>query len=274
VVQGAVQASPILDPSTNSLGQSTVVEADHFWFTSPDNQNVAGLAGRQSYSISQLDAVVQELGLGGFIQDWERVADQRNYESVINKPPVASFDFATVETIGDSAAGFLFYANSSNDPGGEIVRYDWNFGDGTVAEGMIVTHSYSSAGQYLLTLTVTDDRGASATTTQTMVAVPNQPPVANFEAQINGVPLTTLTVTVNQVISFDGLSSQDPDGDIISYVWDFGDGTSLGEGSTVEHSYSEAGPYIITLTVTDDRGASSTKSQQIEIRLPPAPGPN
>ena len=80
--------------------------------------------------------------------------------------PVASF---TVEpqnpAVGDVVA---FDARLSYDPDGEIVTYSWNFGDEGTAEGMTVNHSYNTAGDYIVTLTVTDDYGISMTTAITL----------------------------------------------------------------------------------------------------------
>ena len=87
----------------------------------------------------------------------------------------------------------------------------------------------------------------------------NQPPVANAGADRSG--------KVSENISFDGSSSYDPDGAIINYSWDFGDGSS-DEGTSVQHIYSEPGDYVVTLQVTDDRGAYSTSSINVQTTWP------
>ena len=74
---------------------------------------------------------------------------------------------------------------------------------------------------------------------------PNEPPVAMAQ-----VTCDHLTCT------FDGSQSSDPDGSVVSYSWNFGDGTT-GSGETATHSYAGAGNYTVTLTVTDDRGGNS-----------------
>lgn len=81
----------------------------------------------------------------------------------------------------------------------------------------------------------------------------NLPPTGHF----------TYTVTGN-TISVDGSSSSDPDGVIVNYAWDFGDGT-VGSGATVAHTYTVAGAYVVTLTVKDDAGATATTKQTITI---------
>ncbi|KON32112.1 hypothetical protein AC477_03400, partial [miscellaneous Crenarchaeota group-1 archaeon SG8-32-1] len=62
---------------------------------------------------------------------------------------------------------------------------------------------------------------------------------------------------IGEIISFDASGSYDSDGTIVSYLWDFGDGTKE-KGVTVAHSYSEAGAFNVTLTITDDDGSSSS----------------
>lgn len=90
----------------------------------------------------------------------------------------------------------------------------------------------------------------------------NQPPVANFSYTANYL-----------VVSFDASSSSDPDGNIVSYAWNFGDGTT-GSGVTTSRTYAAAGTYTVTLTVTDNAGATGTKSQNVTVTSPPSGGNN
>jgi PKD repeat protein len=91
----------------------------------------------------------------------------------------------------------------------------------------------------------------------TTISSANQPPTASFSATpTSGVaPLT---------VNFDASGSYDPDGSIVSYTWNFGDGAT-GTGSAVGHTYTSGNIYIVSLTVTDNDGATDTGTRQILV---------
>ncbi len=91
-----------------------------------------------------------------------------------NQPPVASFTFSP--TNPDPGQNVVFDAAASSDPDGTITAYNWNFGDGTTGTGMKITKAYTSAGVYTVTLTVTDNLGATGTTTRTIQVGTAPPP--------------------------------------------------------------------------------------------------
>ena len=92
--------------------------------------------------------------------------------------------------------------------------------------------------------------------------LPNESPVASFE-----LGATYLDVSV------DGSGSSDPDGAVVGYAWDFGDGAT-GEGKAASHTYAAAGTYTIGLTVTDDRGATGTATRSVTVTEPPVVDPD
>jgi PKD repeat protein len=175
-------------------------------------------------------------------------------ETVLNQVPIASFS-ESAETVS-SGEIIHFDASGSYDPDGSIVSYVWGFGDGITATGTEVDHSYIDSGIYIVTLTVTDDDGATGLATATKNIL-NRPPVALFTENAT-------TVTQDEAISFDASESYDRDGAIVGYSWDFGDGTTA-TGVTVDHVYSEDGNYTVTLTVTDDDGASSSVVAEMTV---------
>ncbi|MBN1444154.1 MAG: PKD domain-containing protein, partial [Planctomycetes bacterium] len=88
-------------------------------------------------------------------------------DPAVNRPPRPSFD--VVPRPDQDPLAVLFDASRSVDPDGEIIRYEWRFGDGRTAEGRIVTHIYLSAGEYETVLDVVDDGGAVASATSSFV---------------------------------------------------------------------------------------------------------
>ncbi|TFD56802.1 PKD domain-containing protein [Cryobacterium suzukii] len=173
-----------------------------------------------------------------------------------NVEPTASFSSAiTYRDLSVDATG-------STDSDGTITSYAWNFGDDNTATGATATHSYAASGSYPVTLTVTDNSGASTVTTRTVIATDppaNALPTAAFSYQ--ATPLT---------VAMDASTSADSDGTITGYSWDFGDG-STGSGVTSSHSYAVEGAYDVTLTVTDNSSATAQTKQTVVV---PAADPN
>jgi PKD repeat protein len=168
----------------------------------------------------------------------------------IDAPPVANPDGPYTGTVDIPVT---FDGSGSTDDWA-IVSYAWDFGDPndpTPGAGVDPQHTYTAAGEYTVSLTVTDDAGQTDTATTTaLIGDGNLPPVADA-----GGPYSA---DVDEVITFNGTGSTDPNGDetIVSYDWDFGDGTVLLDaGPTPTHAYTEAGLYHVSLTVTDDHGA-------------------
>jgi chitodextrinase/predicted DNA-binding WGR domain protein len=171
--------------------------------------------------------------------------------------PVASF--TATPTSGASPLVVTFDGSASYDTDGSIVSYDWNFGDGGTAAGAIVTHTYTTSGTFSASLTVTDNDGKTGNASgDIQVSNPNQPPVADF----NFTPSTGIYPCE---IAFDGGPSRDPDGTIVDYSWNFGDG-GRGSGRVPRHTYTRWGTFSVSLTVWDDSGASANKVRSIEIR--------
>ncbi|MFF1635008.1 LamG-like jellyroll fold domain-containing protein [Leifsonia sp. NPDC058248] len=171
-----------------------------------------------------------------------------------NQAPTAAFT-STVTNLS-----VAFDGSTSHDPDGNVNSYAWDFGDGSTGTGVNPTHAYGSAATYTVTLTVTDNQGlASAPVTHdvTTTLSPNQLPTASFTATPNG-----LTVGVN------GTASNDPDGMIQSYAWDFGDGGTA-TTPTANHTYATGGTYPVKLTVTDNRGGTNTATKSVTVTAPP-----
>ncbi len=138
-------------------------------------------------------------------------------------------------------ASVRFSGAASSDPQTSALTYAWNFGDNTAGTGVAPSHSYAAVGSYTVSVTATDILGLSATA-KTTATIAAQAPAANA-----GGPYAT---SVGSPVSFDGSGSSDPQGQTLTYAWDFGDGTT-GNGALQSHFYSTHGAYTATLTVTD-----------------------
>ena len=195
-----------------------------------------------------VNAVAGNLRLGSGSPCLGSASDEGNmgYEYPGNRLPVAN--------AGPDKNAKLNYSvtldgSSSFDPDGDnLTYYHWTFGDGGTGSGAIVNHTYSSTGQYTVTLEVNDGTGPDTDTCLITVAQ-NIAPVANAGPD--------RTVYVGDVVTFNGSESYDPDGDPLVYTWDFGDG-GTGLGVTKTHTYTIAGTYTVTLTADDGWGGVDT----------------
>jgi PKD repeat protein len=179
----------------------------------------------------------------------------------MNQSPSASF--AVLPPAPSVAAWARFDATASTDPDGSIVSYQWSFGDGATATGNVVYHQFTSAGTFPVTLTVTDNGGATNSATQPVqVGTPMQAPVASFT-------FSPSSPIVGSPVVFNASSSYDPDGVIVSYQWDLnGDGTVDTTGATGQVTYSSPRTAVVRLTVTDNSGLSTSTTQTIVVSLP------
>ena len=180
----------------------------------------------------------------------------------VNELPVASFVYdADNLTV-------VFNASASSDPDGSIANYSWTFGDEIGAFGNVTRHVYAKDGSYKVALTVTDDKGGKNSTKKDLTVsmkvtpVDEQKPVAKIEYEVD-----ELTVEVS------GAKSRAPEGgSVVTYSWVFGDGATA-TGVTARHTYAASGSYVITLTVTDDKGSTNSTSVKVDVKTNPTPPP-
>jgi PKD repeat protein len=173
-----------------------------------------------------------------------------------NRRPLA--DFRATPRRGNKPLTVTFTSLSS-DPDGDVVAFGWNFGDGRGSIEENPTHTYTSAGEFVVTLMAADERGLTSEVKRQTVSVKvNQPPRADFRAdpRRGEAPLT---------VTFANRSS-DPEGDRMTFTWDFGDGTT-GTETNPEHSYAGTGMFEVTLTATDYRGARSEQPKREIIEV-------
>ena len=155
-----------------------------------------------------------------------------------------------------------FDGSSSSDPDGSIVGYRWDFTDDgnwdtDWLSSPTTNHSYSSTGTYTVRLGVKDNDGAVDDASTTVSVFLSEPPVADANGPYYGL--------VDEWIEFNGSGSYDPDGEITSYLWDFGDNQTSDMMNPV-HSYLAPVNYTVTLKVTDDTDIEDTHTTTANIR--------
>ena len=169
--------------------------------------------------------------------------DQITQSVTVNEQPTASFTATTV--CQGQATQF-----TSTSTGQNITSYQWNFGDGQTGTGPNPTHTYAQAGTYQVILSVESAGGCFHQVTQTVTV--NAQPTANFSAT---------TVCQGQATQFTNASTGQG---ITGYQWNFGDNTT-GTGQNPTHTYSQAGSYQVTLTVTTSSGCSDVATQTVIV---------
>ena len=235
-------------------------------------QVLIGTGGRDFYSLSGSHALLQAsqahtwgvlkltLTATGYTGQFVPVAGKTWTDSFTgtcnkaptgNQPPAANFN-ATSNGLTAS------FTDTSTDSDGSIASRAWEFGDGSTSTTANPSHTYASAGSYTVKLTVTDNGGASHSVSKpiTVTAPGNANPVAGFNF-----------TTSNLTASFTDTST-DSDGSIAARAWDFGDG-STSTTANPSHTYASAGSYNVSLTVTDNDGATDAITRSVTVTAPP-----
>jgi PKD repeat protein len=174
-------------------------------------------------------------------------------------PPTARFSYSC-------AAAVCSFVSTSYDHFGSIAAQAWNFGDGGTSTEVSPSHTYAvtTATEFAVSLTVTDNDGHTAVTSTKIMIDPsaaNQPPTASFRPWCYG-----------ESCIFRSTSTDAAPGAIVTYAWDFGDGATE-DWNAPSHTYAITGrtSFTVALTVTDNEGATSVTSQKVTLSpLPPA----
>jgi PKD repeat protein len=180
-----------------------------------------------------------------------------------NQNPIAN---VTGPLIGYVNETLIFSANYSYDPDGYIIGYRWDFNndglfDTDWIEDVIITHYYSSPGNYTVKLQVMDNDSATSMDSYVITIITVEPPLQLPVAEVSG-PFEGFT---DGNITFNCTGSYDPDGVIVNYTWDFGDGHTSYMKNPI-HSYSEPGNYTVILKVTDNDNLTNTYITTVCIR--------
>ncbi len=171
------------------------------------------------------------------------------------------------------------FMDLSKEGDGNIVRWAWEFGDGTTSTEEHPLHTYSETNTYTVSLAVTDENDLSDAITKE-IAIPDTAvsPIVDFSyIQSAVIAVNSLEVTFTD-------ESEAGDGDIISWAWDFGDTTTTTDTSTLQNpiymyilntGYQEHHYFMVSLSVTDEFGSSHTfEKDSVSLNNPTLPTVN
>ena len=165
--------------------------------------------------------------------------------------PSAQFVFSPAQPSAGQA--IVFNATQSTaGPGHNLASFAWIFGDGAAGSGSLVTHAFTLAGTYNVTLTVTDDSGQKTTTSQS-VAIAAGGSGGGGGATSASFISSPGSPVVGQVVFFNASASTAATGKTITtYSWNFGDGTKFDSTtSSTSHTFTTPGTFTVSLVVTD-----------------------
>ncbi len=177
------------------------------------------------------------------------IAEQIKFNATIQYPDL------TTLTSGNVAAFLVFSGGGHNDTMFVVYDSTINYWVGTYTPGV------EPGGLWTMTVSAADSASPpnSGKATKT-IQLQDRVPVSSFVVTGPAPPIFT-----SNVISFDGTASYDPDGVIVGWAWNFGDG-STGSGSTITHSYTVNGTYLVKLNVTDNSGSTNLSTLSVIIK--------
>jgi len=240
-----------------------------------DNENVIthtyAVAGEYTVTLAVTDSAGQQSTSSQVVRVESASGGDGGEDGGANQPPsavirtlVGGRQVAVVD--GDAPLTVTFDGSGSSDPDGDALAYRWNFGDNSQATGPLASHTYAVAGDYTVTLTVTDTAG-NQVQASTVVKVSAGSAEEDSTPPVARILVSPAVGELERPLTFDGTSSAAGAGGgrITRYLWNFGDG-STGEGATLVHAYRQLGEYTVTLIVVDDQGASAQATYTVRIR--------
>jgi hypothetical protein len=273
-------------PTTGSISVTTVttgddIDADGYTIT-VDGVDGSAIGVNATVSIPNLTAGTYSVGLSGNAANCAVANNPRDVAvtagataqeqfdvtcAALNPPPVADAgpDQTVADADGSGDEDVTLDGSGSTDPNGTIASWSWAVNDIEIATGETPTVTFA-VGVHTVLLTVTDDEGATGTDIVEITVeafVGNQPPTA--DAGLDQT-VTDADNSGDEDVTLDGSASADADGTIVSWSWAEG-GVEIANGETPVANFA-VGTYTVTLTVTDDEGATGTDDVVITVAAP------
>lgn len=243
-----------------ALSTKSVITPATIRYTAPAASTIA--AAQQATTVT---IAVTPASSGDFRGETARQLDLRLVPQGVILPTnpslVAAFTFTPASPQAFQTVTFDAATSTINTPAVACTTsctYAWNFGDGTTGTGITATKVFRSPGNFTVTLTVTDARGAQASTAKTVTTTTPAQPTGDFTLS----PSTNIATNVD--VAFNASAVQWSGRTITRYDWNFGDG-DRGTGITTTHKFRGAGTFTVTLTVTDDLGATGQLAKTVTV---------
>lgn len=184
------------------------------------------------------------------------ISDSMCYDTATYSVYTAPLPDANFNHNGHCLNDPVFFTNLSSINSGELVAWNWNFGDGYNSLLENPSHLYTSSGGYLVSLEAVSDSGCIDTYTSSVEISPDYP-VAKFD--------------INPAIAMPGTNIQFNNQSLnaITWTWDFGDSQGVSSIQNPTYQYADTGFYSISLIVTDQYSCTDTTQKIILIQLPP-----
>ena len=268
VYQGALtnlgEALALIDSGKRIIDTANVVlsnEAGRAWAAGSDDHGTPPFASMERVHFQAADEPDNwETCIAPTRTDstWQIWGTPKGENSVYNALPIAQMTITP--PIPHPGLPAEFSAEDSNDPNDPIASYHWEFGDGTMATGSVVFHTYPKAGEYTITLILTDSKGGETCLIRDIQVALTTPPIADFSLVLEP---DQEVARAADLLTFQDESS-DADSEIITWEWHFGDGNEA-SGEQATHSYKTYGEYVVELRVTDTQGEVGVQTRSITI---------
>lgn len=186
---------------------------------------------------------------GNYVANVTSDTDSATTDVSVNAPPTVTF--TRDPTTPDVDESVTFDAEDATDPDGTIVEYEWTIDGETVSTAESFSYTFTEAGAHEVSLSVTDDEGATRSTSRTI--------------SVNALPevsIPDVEATVGEEVSIQADASDD--GSISKYEWAV-DGQVVSTQETLTYTFESAGTHQVTLRVTDDDGATTATTKAISV---------